>query len=1635
MYAFQNAMDDIIQKTGRDKFDAYVRQEWEGLDQKKYLWDNGKKYKFTADNIVKIMRRYRGTNNEGSGGVGYGFNSLLAFLSKKFSTIDEIKKSETSLAPNKKESAQYEKAETMYTDLLEEATNLRPDEYEETVEDDLAKLLRDTLDGKKKNHGFPKNETFRKHIEEFLEEVDKVTTDYFEAKPARNVAFSEFSGAVVPKGTPKETIDFLKNQGLEVIEYEQDTDGDRETKIEELATKKNVYFQKQNTRYAGQYSEAENLIRVFSAGNASTVMHESAHAWLSMLERLVKDEADKRGMTGTTDEILAALASDPSVNANMIRDLSTIRAWAKYSPEALAEYKGTALEKEFAKHAEDIAKGIGGAEERFIQERFARAFERYLMTGKAPTKDLRTPFRHFKAWLTEIYKTVKNLGQVDPPKDVARIFDQMLATKEEIDAWAAEKKLTSRNLPLDYSATEKENIERWQEEIREKAKEKCMAAYLVKVTGDLVKNFEESLDTLRDEFRKQLAAENPIYQIETMRKLHPTAKDWQSFLQEQGYTPETYEAAIENAGGHLEQRIEQMIEEARKQYNDNIMTPENIRAMAEAELAAPEGMQELVEIETNMMNDRLSQYIRTAAASLIEIRNTEDISHIAYEIKKRNGLATAEDEKAYQAEREKEKNAAEKGALKEKIQNAEAERAKLRGELKARMESLRTARDILNWKTRDIRQKAESTLAKENVSKATNWKWWDNKAKSAALRVADAIKRGDWLTAAAEKRNEAYFSMMSRVAHENEAKMKKILRGDPKTADPNDKDGMVKYGVLGILNRIGRKEKPVLMQEQARYFCQHFAYQMGLVGKDGVLPVNKNGNVVDFSWVALARELNPTQAMTAEAAGGIYDGADVIAPWIKTIFDGKEKTLVGTMSFEHFMDAMDAIRAAYKIGRREYEGNTLRLDGKPISFEEAAKKLITSKWTGKIEIPYFAKQRETELSRTAKKLKHAVTELALPEILWERLGDAWYELFYQTVDRAANTERVMLEEASATINQTVNHYSRKEWQAIRNDKKYRLGTDETGKPVYYTKETVLVAALNWGSGANRARITETLRVTREETEDFIFRNMTDKDWDFVEAIWAHINSYYPARNAVQDHLYGVPLGKVKAYTFTLPSGREIKGDYYPIKYDAETASVSAERSVNEIIQQGMMGVSTFGLGMGSTKQRTFMSGGQNLRLDLEVYLDHVAEAVHHIAMREATVDVYKLISRQDVTDNIIERVGIDTYNTLKQWAADQWHSPIDRMTNFEKLLTRLRRHMTFAAMAYRASTAILNAANIFPVMEKMGAANALYALGDYYTGDVRKKRAFVMEKSSFMRGRQTNMERDFARERKLPVGQHTIKGVAMAKGALEEVNTFGYWAIVETDFMLSLPQWLSTYKKVRQELQTQKMTAEEIDDEAVRRADKAVRETFGSGEIKDQSAVMKSKFLGQITPFYSYTALVMNQFIRAGYQFADTGNVQKVIKTVFYWWVLNAVAESALRQMMAAASGDDREDYWQRLIYSFSGAGPVGGVPIARDIVPWMAAKAMGLYKGDGKSEISALSVADDAMKAWSDLMANDVNWLNVGRDATRVANRIVGASDTLTDGFWSLLKLLTTDTDKTAMEIIASFILDKDIEKKGGRK
>jgi hypothetical protein len=67
-------------------------------------------------------------------------------------------------------------------------------------------------------------------------------------------------------------------------------------------------------------------------------------------------------------------------------------------------------------------------------EKFAEAFEKYLMTGKAPTVELRQAFATIKSWFISIYHSIKNLyPNVELNEEITGVFDRMLATDAELE--------------------------------------------------------------------------------------------------------------------------------------------------------------------------------------------------------------------------------------------------------------------------------------------------------------------------------------------------------------------------------------------------------------------------------------------------------------------------------------------------------------------------------------------------------------------------------------------------------------------------------------------------------------------------------------------------------------------------------------------------------------------------------------------------------------------------------------------------------------------------------------------------------------------------------------------------------------------------------------------------------------------------------------------------------------------------------------------------------------------------------------------------------------------------------------------------------------------------------------------------
>lgn len=1436
-------------------------------------------------------------------------------------------------------------------------------------------------------------------------------------------------------GGEKAASEKLNSLGVKGITYDGLVDGKCFVVFDDKAIQIiNRYNQEHKGAYAGAYDADQNILHVFEAANQSTVVHESAHWWLSMLNNIAADPELKE--LAKEDKVLEATLQKAQ------KDRDAIRAWASYYPGIMKEYKGTLIEKEFKEYEAAIKKDPENKElqERFIQERFARGFERYLLTGKAPTKELQGTFRRFKKWLINLYKTTKEiiknpenyLGLKDPSDEVKEIFDHMMASEEEIEAWAEEKRW---NLlyddSLDYTQTEKENIKKWEENIKELAKENAVKYFMEKLHGQAMMDFEENILPQKVEtFERKLGSQR-IYGLEMLKKgnVFPTKKEWIRALKEEGFTEESYKDAVQEAGGTMEEQVEKYKKKQREEFIENISGKDHFRVEAEKVLESPEGKVKLAEIEQNAMKRKLRQYARIATASLIELDRLDPnmegkiSKKILYEIKKRNGFLSEE-------EKLKEEKAEQKKAKQATVEEINELKIKLRNTV----DGLRTSQDSMLISPYELKAQARAFLYGKEIYKATNYRWWARKAASEGEKAAYFLKRGRWEEAARAKGRQSRFAMNAQVAHEYDDHVKHTLHGNPKASTNTlDKDGMEKYGLVGLINRASKATNNIRMPGNIRYFINHLAYQLGLITTDGRAPLGMDGEPAPFDWANLNNELDPTAAMEGDKPG------DAVPQWIKKIFDDNNQTNLRELTVIDFDELVEVFKKIYKTGRREYEGNTfVNEKGESLSFEEAEDIIMAEIKAGK-ENPLYKKLAEKKWKKTKKEVGEWVADLALPEILIERMGQKTYDLLYKNMDKAFAKKRLLQEQAELELKKVMNIYDRETFRKIRNDKIYEINKVDH-KPVMVTKETILTMALNWGTDSNRERVVETYGLDHRNIEKILFKYLNDKDWDFVEAVWKHINSYWPERNIVQNNLYGIPLGKVPGRKIILPDGRKINGMYYPIKYDAELTSKTKDREINDIIRKDMLGRTTFNIGMGSTKSRAQSSGGQYLRQDLDVYLDYINESINHIAMRETTADIYKLLSRKDLAEAISQKYGVDAHRRLQRWASDCWHDPVDKLTKWEQRLNRLRHNFTMATMAYRTSTALLNFANLPLVMEKMGALNMARGLSTIYLGGVknyRQQRDFILSKSTFMRDRATNMDRDLARGLKLKEGQDVSKLTSKAHAVKEEVDRFAYSLISETDFMLSLPEWIQTYNNTIAQMQIEKpfMTVAEMDEEAVRLADKMVRETFGSGEMKDRPEVVKSRLLSQLLPFYSFTSLVMNQFIRGGYDIVDRKGPMKLMRAMLFWYILGSVFEGALRSLVDSATGNDKYSFLQRQGYSFASNGPIGGIPVAREVIPGLYSLFAGMYSDGGKMSVTGLNIFEDVFQTAMAIKSDKKDWIDVGQAGTKVFNKVTGLSDTLTDALWAIARLTTTDTDATAWEALFSIIFDRKIKKKGEKK
>lgn len=1429
----------------------------------------------------------------------------------------------------------------------------------------------------------------------------------------------------------EKTSKYLNAQGIHGITYDDAYDGRCyvvfDDKAIQIIDKYNQAYRQGKIR--GAFDANTGAIHLFDAADQSSFIHESAHMYLTEMERMVQEDGAPK---------------------QLVEDWHTIQNWASYAGGRLDDYKGTRLEKEFTGYEAAIRKAresgdtvaIKAAEERWMQERFARAFERYIAEGKAPVKELQGPFRRFKKWLIGIYRDLRNLGK-EPTDDVRRAMDRMVASDDEIETWARIRELDAWNrkgFSGDLSGSEGMMIQKWAEKIKEQAKEKLLGQYEEEARQRDAADRQQGLEEERLAYQKQLCTENPIYQYENIYNNMPEARA--GILAKLGYADDAeFKQALKAAGGSLEERTDQYVESIRKTYEEDMtMTPDMIRAEADEMLASTNGQMALNQLEAAAMRRKMNGYIAECVKALRDVSNVSGTdAQIAAQLRKILGV-------------EIDRNAAQKGALKdsilsknqqikelkkqladtkEKDQANKKENAKVIKELKDSLNDvihgLNRARDMVQGSDMAMLRLAREEMDAMKVSEATTWRHYEIKAKAASHRADQYMSAGSFEQAVMEKANAQKFYAMARAAKDNADYIRRAMAGESGSLDMN---GQEIYGIKGILKQLGRADHPVRMGPHARYFIQHLAYNLGMTDRDGRPPLDDKGNPVPLNWDYIYRDLSPDYA-TGQNTAPKQD--DLVAPWIRAIVDGKDRIQYDKdLTMVQFRDINEAIRAVNKVSRRDYEANTLTdTDGSVIAISDAAARLAQSlphreNWDAEQD-----RNDQNRKGRGKELLSDALLSLTKIETLLRNMGDDWMQFIYKPIDRASRRELTMQQEACREFARIYHMYSNTEWRKMRSQKLYAVGSVER-----FTKEQLLVMALNWGNQEGRQRVldeanrhakNEAQKANEATIEDIFSRALSNKDLDFLEAVWGQLEQYWPERNKVQERLYGSGMGRVRAKPYTI-NDRKVSGGYYPIVYDPQLTTRTNEMELDDIVKTQLSGSSTMGIGMGSTKKRVKQVKNQILYKSLDVWPSAVNEAIHHICMREAVTDVYKLISHPDVEAAVQENYGMKTYASLKQWAKDCWKTDVQKTDKISRMLENMRRNTTFAVMAYRTSTAVLNGLNILPMMNRIGAWNTVKAMVNFGIGFYKgtptynRNRRFVIEHSPFMADRINTIDKDMQQKMRLTMPKNTSRAGQKARIARDALNRYGYFFITETDLMCSLALWKYQYdESLRQQIDAGKTDEKLMRDQALFEADQAVRDVLGSGMVKDQAELQrKNGLVAQITPFYSYCNTVMNALIDAGYKW-KSGNRLAMFNAMLYWIVLNSVFEQLYR---SAVSGDDLDKLLKKMGVKFM-TNTVQGIPVVRDAAEIIGNHMFGLPNYDS-SNVLAVSAVDELMKASKAAASKNQDATDVARAANRALNRFVGLPDTLTDGFWAIMRFSMIDTDRSLATLANAVIFDR---------
>lgn len=1439
-------------------------------------------------------------------------------------------------------------------------------------------------------------------------------------------------------GGAKQASEHLNKYGIKGITYIGEQDGRCYVVFDDKAIK---VIEKYNQSINGMTqinSPTDRLIQIFKTADRSTFLHEMGHVFFDDIKNLAEME---------------------NAPEQLVTDWNKLKEWSEW----------------------DDAQGADNTK---AHERFARGWEAYLREGKAPTKGLQRVFRMFSKWLTRIYRAVTRLGGL-PPKEIQDIMARMIATQEDIDAYTKEQALEqfeSSKLFKQLDEAEQAKVQGYIADVGEMAKERVMNRYMKELESRPIKEWNDEKDSIQADIEKRLMEQYPIYKDH--QRYNAFGKNALANTR-YGTLKELEDAEREQTGFTFNEAVNQTMESAEQTFiEDNHIGKSNIE-IAEEWLLSTDGQMKLTEEEAKIIKsqtnrdlaknwelldklNRLDANSETIESELEiiekELTKEQKLRKEKAKVDKELGSVSKELDKANdeierlkeqqkelqeqasknQSELKDEKNELSKRLTivtnrldriieqKERLEermlmrldnqslNSQERIEQLKDLLQDRIDNVRAIRDSGIGVISDYMNRAKQELGDLTLSQASQYKKYQNQAIREGKRADRALAVNKLEEALQAKQLQLLNQARARVAFDNALRIKKL-----------------RTKLLDNLNRMTRPKNPIAIEPNMRYFYAHMAYQMGLTKYDGLEPVD------GFDMNAVINALDPDADILGDKSITFLD------PWIVQLFYGKTPMSFKNLTMSQLNTLEELMTGMYKNGRNAYEGSTILNDkGESITFDDAVDGILTEAIDtfGKVNGNVFnAQNNQTGLEAVAGLINKGNLSLLKVETFLRRLGPDAVKYIYDPISRATQAFNERKEVSMRRLAKDVSSvYGKRELFNIRNKHMYDVGELRN-----LTKEQVIALALNWGTERNRQRAMETAKVTEVEMEKAFQEILTDKDWEFIIRTWDHINSFYEERSKVQEELYGNPLKKEEGITFTI-GGRTIIGQYYPIVYNPEVNASTSDRELEDIAKTMVSSNAILGTGMSATKSRLDVVKDKSLLLDFDVIPNAITESINHITMRKAVTDVNRLVANREFQNYIVEKFGMNSYQFLRTWVRDNWKDEAAKLDAFGKIVTALKRNTSMAIMAGRVSVAIQNTLNIPVAVYRIGAGNVLRAVNHagvgFYghgTETYNNTRDFVMEQSIFMRERIQTLDKDLKKGltiqgKGLRINDKNIGGYKFEKGAeiRDEINNMGFRLLTETDFALSIPVWKFAYDQKITELQSKEgLSTEWINQQAIEAGDRAIRDIFGSGDTKDAASIQRSRsqWVQLFVPFYSYANTLYNIIAEGWYAGKDKGDWTQFAR-MLWWSVFSQAIGMVIYKAMTNGDDDDPESIAKSFAEEFVQQGTMG-IPLVRDIATMGMKFILGERPYNKGNTVMGLSIFEKLWDTGQAISSDNKDFVDVGRSLSQVSNRVTGFSDTVTDAFWTLLRVGLTDTDAKIEDVFMSILLDKRLKTKKEKK